>query len=181
MRKPSPKMRWFGCLTPLMFGFDFFSKEAASTLGPQDMIQIIPSWFAIVHAENPNIAFSIPVPHAAIYAAGALMLGMVLHTLWKLEARDRVTASALALMLSGGLGNAVDRMRDGTVTDFLYLYTDHPTLTPWLKARVGMTSWPVFNVADVALLAGVILFLVHQTFWADHDDQDEETGELAGA
>lgn len=175
MRALPPKLLWFLVLTPTLFGFDFFTKEAVvSSLGPQDMIQVIPSWFAIVHAQNPNIAFSIPVPHALIYTAGVLMLGMVLHTLWTLEARDRVTASALALIASGGLGNAVDRMRDGSVTDFLYVYTDHPTLTPWLREHVGMTAWPVFNVADIALVAGVLLFLVHQTFWPQ-DDSDTPT------
>ena len=55
------------------------------------------------------------------------------------------------------------------MTDFVYVYTNHPSLTPWLESTVGMTAWPVFNVADVALIAGVVLFGLHQALWAEED------------
>ena len=52
-----------------------------------------------------------------------------------------------ALIAAGALGNLIDRVRDGAVTDFIRWHVhDH--------------MWPIFNVADAALLVGVALLLV---------------------
>jgi lipoprotein signal peptidase len=40
------------------------------------------------------------------------------------------------------------------------VYADHPTLKPWLISTFGTYVWPIFNVADMALLGGVGLYLV---------------------
>ncbi|MEL6346653.1 MAG: signal peptidase II, partial [Myxococcota bacterium] len=154
-------------------GFDFFSKQlVVDNLELGEKIPVVPDWFSITHAQNPGIAFSLDVPHAVIYAVGVVMLGMLAHTLWTIDRRARVIAAALAMLTAGGLGNIIDRIPDGTVTDFAFFYTNHPTLTPWLKANVGMTAWPVFNIADVLLIAGVIVFGIHQAIWGD-DEEDE--------
>ena len=51
-------------------------------------------------------------------------------------------------MIGGGaLGNLIDRMRDGAVTDFV-------------RWRWHEHAWPVFNVADAALLVGALLLIV---------------------
>ena len=53
----------------------------------------------------------------------------------------------LAMIAGGALGNLVDRIRDGVVTDFIrWRWYEH--------------KWPIFNVADAALLVGVVLVLV---------------------
>jgi signal peptidase II len=55
-----------------------------------------------------------------------------------------LVASGLGLVIGGAAGNLVDRLRGGTVTDFLYLHR-------------GKFSWPVFNVADIAVSCGALL------------------------
>jgi signal peptidase II len=56
---------------------------------------------------------------------------------------------AYALIAGGALGNLVDRIRDGAVTDFV-------------RWRIHEHRWPIFNVADAALLVGVALFVVER-------------------
>jgi signal peptidase II len=59
------------------------------------------------------------------------------------------TASALGLVIGGGLGNLVDRVfREGTVVDFILLRAD------------GLFRWPTFNPADAAITAGVALLAI---------------------
>jgi signal peptidase II len=57
-----------------------------------------------------------------------------------------VTAAALGLILGGALGNALDRAVHGAVADFFYFH-------------IGRFDWYVFNIADVAIVAGVAALL----------------------
>jgi signal peptidase II len=71
----------------------------------------------------------------------ALVVSAVLG--WMLSAkRDRLEACAYAMILGGAIGNAIDRLVFGSVTDFLDFH-----LLGW--------HWPAFNVADVAICVGV--------------------------
>ena len=66
---------------------------------------------------------------------------------WAALARHRLERIGLALMAGGAFGNAIDRWRQGAVTDFLDLH--------W-----GDWHWPTFNGADIALTVGVMLMLL---------------------
>jgi len=77
---------------------------------------------------------------------------------------DRFQSFIMGLFLSGAIGNAIDRIHKQTVTDFLRIYTDSPTLKPWLQDVVGMSEWPTFNIADIALVLGVILYGYYSIF-----------------
>jgi signal peptidase II len=63
--------------------------------------------------------------------------------IWMRRAGSRLLAVALGLIVGGALGNAVDRVAYGAVFDFVHLHA-------------GRWSWYVFNVADAAIVAGVI-------------------------
>ncbi|MGU3536534.1 signal peptidase II [Methylobacterium sp. A54F] len=63
--------------------------------------------------------------------------------LWMRRARTRLLGLALGLIVGGALGNAVDRAAYGAVFDFVHLHA-------------GTWSWYVFNVADAAIVAGVV-------------------------
>ncbi len=77
----------------------------------------------------------------ALSVAASIGIGV-----WMLRAETRRLATALALLLGGALGNLVDRVAYGAVADFVHLH--------W-----GDWSWYVFNVADAAIVAGVVLLL----------------------
>jgi len=74
----------------------------------------------------------------ALSVAAALGLGF-----WMVRAGSRLLGTALGLIVGGALGNAVDRAVYGAVFDFVHLHA-------------GTWSWYVFNIADAAIVAGVI-------------------------
>lgn len=155
------KVFWFATLTPMLFGFDWWTKEAARGLPLGDQVSVLPGFLAWTHAENPDIAFSMPVPHALIYAFGAVAITALIGMVRTLPAGARVQAAALASITAGAAGNLWDRLTDGTVTDFVRVYTDSPTWAPWLVERFGTATWPIFNVADACVFVGVALWMVH--------------------
>ena len=81
----------------------------------------------------------------AIKAAAVLLLWG-----WLARAADRLTALSLGLIVGGALGNAIDRVLHGFVVDFVYF---HIATTTW------RFDWYVFNLADVAIVAGVAALL----------------------
>lgn len=66
---------------------------------------------------------------------------------WLARVHDRLTALSLGLIIGGAIGNAIDRLAHGWVFDFVYF---HISTANW------RFSWYVFNLADVAIVAGVI-------------------------
>jgi signal peptidase II len=67
-------------------------------------------------------------------------------SLWLRRSARRSEALALGLIVGGALGNVIDRIAYGAVADFVHLH--------W-----GEWSWYVFNIADAAIVVGVILLL----------------------
>ena len=76
-----------------------------------------------------------------------LAIGLVVYLLVRLKPEERIPRWALILILSGAIGNLIDRIRQGYVVDFLdfYFKTHH---------------WPAFNVADSCITVGAALFFL---------------------
>jgi signal peptidase II len=72
----------------------------------------------------------------------AVMLGWIS----RLKREEKWTAVALALIVGGALGNAVDRILFGHVIDFIHLHYEK-------------YYWPAFNIADSAIFVGVVIML----------------------
>src|SRR6202007_155086 len=105
-------------------------------------------------ARNPGISYSLLSAHSAAGRWGLVALALIATAclvVWLWRARMRSTALALGLIIGGGLGNAYDRFMYGFVADFYHFH-------------VGNFSWYVFNLADVAVVAGVGLLLVETVF-----------------
>ncbi len=121
-------------------------------------VRIAP-FFDLVMAWNPGISYSL---FAAETQTGRLtLLGVTLLitagvTFWLWRAADRLTGVALGLIVGGALGNAWDRYAYGAVADFFHFYLD--------TERWGRVSWYIFNIADVAIVAGVALLLYQSLF-----------------
>ena len=171
MKTLSPKLLWFLLLTPSLFGFDLWTKAEATGIPDGEEVAVFGRWLAFVHAENPNIAFSTPVPLPLIFLAGLVGIGLVLHALWQQPASARAVPAALGLLAAGALGNLVDRVPDGSVTDFIMVSARDTSWAPWLREQLGTATWPIFNVADVCLLAGVLLYLVASLLWEPAEDE----------
>ncbi len=78
---------------------------------------------------------------------GVLAVFGMLWMMTKSRADQRVLHWALALVAGGAVGNLIDRIYFGVVTDFVL----------W---RYKTKEWPVFNIADVVLVAGVVLMFI---------------------
>ena len=105
-------------------------------------------------AYNPGIAFSAFTSlagHTGMQVILSLIavLALVGITVLALrtDPRERTKRAAYALVAGGALGNLIDRLHDGAVTDFV-------------RWRIHDHRWPIFNVADAALLIGVALLLI---------------------
>ena len=68
---------------------------------------------------------------------------------------------ALAFIAGGAIGNVIDRIRLGSVIDFLDVY-------------VGTHHWPAFNVADSAITVGVAIFLVMNIFFNEQAEESKQ-------
>ncbi len=108
------------------------------------------------YVENPGAFLSLgeSLPHrwrTAVFSvgAGAVLAAVLLHALLASKAAP-VQIFALSLICGGGIGNLIDRVRyDGYVTDFLNM-------------GIGPLRTGIFNFADVALMAGIALFVFQQ-------------------
>jgi signal peptidase II len=104
-------------------------------------------FFRIIHVNNTGAAFGLFQGQSFLLTIVALvgitvLLVYVLVIYRKFPLLDnRLGRSTLGLVLGGAVGNLVDRLRFGYVTDFI---------------SVGL--WPAFNIADSAITVGVILF-----------------------
>jgi signal peptidase II len=78
---------------------------------------------------------------------GLKVVAVMVLWLWLARSGLRLTAVSLGLIIGGALGNAIDRIAYGAVADFALLHITTPTWS---------FNWYVFNLADVAIVAGVI-------------------------
>jgi signal peptidase II len=107
-------------------------------------------FFDFILTRNTGISYGLfqtagPLGQWLLLAVKALAL--VLLWIWLSHARDRLTALSLGLIVGGAIGNAIDRLAYGWVADFVFF---HVSTAHW------RFSWYVFNLADVAIVAGVV-------------------------
>ena len=107
-------------------------------------------FFDFVLTRNTGISYGLfqtQGPVGAWLLLGFKALAVLLLWLWLARSQDRLTALALGLIIGGALGNAIDRLAYGWVADFVFF---HVSGANW------RFQWYVFNLADVAIVAGVI-------------------------
>jgi signal peptidase II len=93
-------------------------------------------------------------------AVGIVLAGLLLH-LFISRPQNPLVAAAIALIVGGGVSNLVDRLRyGGYVVDFL-------------NVGIGSLRTGIFNVADMAIMAGVVLWIFSDRLWKDEKSQAE--------
>ena len=113
-------------------------------MSPSQTIPVFQNYFHITFVKNAGAAFGIFQNQRIFFILiTVVVVIIILLAYWKL-ARDQniYLTIALGLQLGGALGNFIDRVRFGYVIDFL-----------------DFRIWPVFNVADMAIVGGVILLI----------------------
>jgi signal peptidase II len=124
----------------LLFVFDL-AANGPVRLGP---------FIDIVLARNTGISYGLFQTQGALgqwILLGFKTVAVLLLVLWLARVQDRLTALSLGLIIGGAFGNAIDRLAYGWVADFVFF---HISTANW------RFDWYVFNLADVAIVAGVI-------------------------
>jgi signal peptidase II len=142
----------FGVSAMISLVLDQWTKVLARThlqpLGPWRSKVIVPDYFDLRYSENTGVAFGMfqKLPGGRIWLTVVALAALLLVGYYLVRSDPRQSRLHLALGLVGGgaIGNLVDRIAFGRVTDFIV----------W---KVGTHEWPAFNIADAALVVGVAL------------------------
>ncbi|HHV44610.1 MAG TPA: signal peptidase II [Firmicutes bacterium] len=95
------------------------------------------------HVQNPGAAFGIfPAGSFLFVMITFIVLGALGWFVYTTRPKDPLLLLGITFSASGALGNVIDRLRIGKVVDF-----------------IDIRVWPIFNVADIAIVGGVLLLL----------------------
>ena len=126
-----------------------------NTLRVGDLIPVIPGCFSITLTYNYGVAFGMfsgfdPFTRSILLSITTLFaLALILYFLANDYKDDSVARFALSMILGGAIGNIIDRVSAGKVTDFILWY-------------YGKYDWPAFNIADSAICVGVMILLLRK-------------------
>jgi signal peptidase II len=152
--KLEPKHWTVLLITPLSLALDQASKfYVHGRLSLYDEHEIVPGFFNIVYAQNRGLVFG--MFQNKIGSFSTLVFGIItvvafaiiIHLFRQTRKDSLVLPAALGFVLSGALGNLIDRLHWGFVVDFLQLY---------YRGKY----WPTFNVADIAIVIGIVLLVI---------------------
>ena len=157
--QPRPNYLFLGVVAAAAAALDLGSKEwAAGRLKePGAKIVVIENWMNFDLATNKGGAWglfgdqpdSVRLPF--FFAISAFAVWFIVRMFKQLEPRQKALKWALPLVLGGALGNLVDRIRHQHVIDFIDCFA---------KIDGEIKHWPTYNVADIWIVAGVILMLI---------------------
>ena len=110
-----------------------------------DVITPLRDIFVLTHITNSGAAFGLFPQLSLVFTFVALAVSLVIVFYYRsIPAGQWLVRLSLGLQLGGAIGNLVDRLRFGSVIDMFYV-----------------RFWPVFNVADSAIVCGVVLLMWH--------------------
>ncbi len=170
------KYRCLLLITPLIFVADQLTKWLVrSRIAYGSGIPVIPGYFDIVHVHNTGAAFGMLAGAQAsfrepfFYLVSLVAIGVIATVLRKLPSHERLLPIVLTLILGGVLGNTIDRVAQGFVTDFLSVHWRDVVLHFSFLDRTYQLAldWPSFNVADSAITVSMVL-LAWQGMRAPH-------------
>lgn len=138
----------FFVLALSLVGCDHATKHwAVSALRGGGPVELVPGALQLRYAENTDVAFSLlrAVPEHVRYpviVVFGVTATVVVTMIWLTRRQGRALEQlAFALLVGGAAGNLADRVMRGHVVDFIHL-----------------RHWPIFNVADIAIVAGGLVF-----------------------
>lgn len=132
-------------------GFDQITKELALKLIPSGgTVRVFGDFFRFTLARNPGGVFGTRIGGNLVYIIFSLIGIALIFMYFKqfFHSKSRIGILSVGLLLGGALGNLIDRIRFAMVTDFL-------------DFGIGNLRWATFNIADAAILIGIIaLFII---------------------
>jgi signal peptidase II len=132
-----------GLVLVAVLALDQLTKRlVAHSIAPGERIAVLPG-IHLVHTRNHGVAFGLEAGHGTLVAilVGLALLGLLVY--FVTHSSRPLIWLATGLLLGGALGNLLDRIRTGSVLDFVQL----------------PLGWPPFNLADASIVLGVALLL----------------------
>jgi signal peptidase II len=124
-------------------------------------VQVIGDLVQVWHAQNRGAAFSLFQGGTIFFLiVSVLSIAMVVYFHRSLSDRSPWLHVVLGAILGGTVGNFIDRLRQGYVTD-------------WLSVGIGNLRWPTFNVADSSLVIGIGILVIY--LFLNNPDRREAT------
>jgi signal peptidase II len=126
---------------------------------------VIPEFFDMVHVKNRGAAFGLFAGANAqwrepfFYVISSVAMGAIGFFLRQCHTQERLMPLTLSLILGGVLGNLLDRIRLGAVTDFVSVHW-RDVVVDWHFVGLHVhfpLNWPAFNVADSAITVSMLL------------------------
>ena len=148
-------MIFWSVLVVLIILFDQFTKYLViENIGLTDSLRVIPGVIDFVYVKNTGAAFSFLANKTygiVILSIISVLfcLGVIVYII-KTKPKNKLLLLSLALMFSGAVGNVIDRIFRGFVVDFI---------------ETVFISFPVFNVADIAITVGAVLLIIYVMFF----------------
>lgn len=138
-------------LSALLIGVDFFIKQwAALSLKPVTTIDIIPNVLSLYYHENFGAAFGILQQRRFfLVTVTAVVIAVLIGAILLKKVKGTLVLTALSLIIAGGIGNLIDRVRLGYVIDYIYFEP---------------INFPIFNFADCCVVIGTGLLAIYILF-----------------
>jgi signal peptidase II len=114
----------------------------------------VTSFFDLVMVWNKGVSYGLFTTHTQEWLIALSLVITAVLWVWACGSGRAFSAAAIALVIGGALANAFDRAIRGAVADFFHFYYQS-------------FSWYVFNLADVAIVAGVVLLLYESLFMGE--------------
>jgi len=109
-----------------------------------ESIPVVNNFFHITRVQNRGAAFGLmPEQHLLLILVALFVVVFLALYFWRKQPKGILMRISLGTILGGAVGNLTDRLFIGNVTDFL-----------------DFCIWPVFNIADSAIVVGIVLILV---------------------
>jgi len=122
-----------------------------------ETIKITPKFFWLTHVENEGAAFSLsfgnPIINRIIFIIVSI-IAVILILRLKAKTTLKIEHIIYTLILGGAIGNLIDRVIFGSVTDFIW----------WDFPDFIMQRWPVFNIADSSIVIAISLIIITSIF-----------------
>jgi signal peptidase II len=121
--------------------------------------------FDITYTQNTGAAFGILPSASVVFLTIALIAsGVIIYYYREIQGSAWFVRIIMGLMMGGAIGNAIDRLTRGYVVDFFHVYYE----------PMGF-DYPIFNIADSAIVIGVILLLIYLGLYGE--EAPEQTSE----
>ena len=184
------RLLWVSALIILV---DQFTKMwVRTTMYIGESIPVLGSWLRLTFTENSGMAFGLQLGSTSLITGFSIIAtALIVVYLWQMRRAPLGYRLSIAVVLGGALGNIIDRVFygklfsygtyfNGHVVDFIHVDVWRGIVADWIPLLGGepMALFPIWNVADMAIVLGVtgMLLVQYSLEYEDHSQSSHDPG-----